>query len=87
MKMETSIKNKCVCELLRNQEPFIRYETHESMQNLEVLCSDKYNNAETSLAMEYYPTMNTWALSAYETAYAKVAINYCPFCGRKLTEE
>ena len=84
--METSIKNKCVCELLRSKEPF-RDETHASIHNFEVLCSDNYNNAETSLAMEYYPTMNTWALSAYETAFAKVAINYCPFCGRKLTEE
>ena len=41
----------------------------------------------TGLDITYYSQTNKFALVAYGDYDAGIDIEYCPFCGRKLTEE
>ena len=72
--METSIKNKCVCELLNPDKDLTIVEVE----------TDDNNDVE----IWYVPYKNEYSLRVYTSeSNVKIPINYCPFCGRKLTEE
>lgn len=79
------MKEKCVCEWLREQEFSVNFEDCQEYQLKHVdIVLNAIDDNETKISMEYQPSLNTWKISAYNDNVVDFAINYCPFCGSKL---
>ena len=77
-----NMKEKCVCEWLREQELSVNFEECQELEfnNVEIV-----EDNEIKMEIEYQPSLKTWKIAAYcKDNIVDFAINYCPFCGRKL---
>lgn len=78
-------KNKCVCELLKEQSFSANFANCQDDQfNSIALTEDTFKESTLYIQIEHLPTLNNWRISAIEHCAADVNINYCPFCGMKL---
>jgi hypothetical protein len=76
------MKEKCVCEWLKEQEFSANFEDCQEFQfkHVEIVLENK-----TKINIEYQPSLNTWKMCAYSNGdIVDFTINYCPFCGSKL---
>jgi hypothetical protein len=81
-----NMKEKCVCEWLREQEYSVNFEDCQEFQfkNAEIVFNKK-EDSEIRVNIEYQPSLKTWKIAAYgKNDIVDFSINYCPFCGRKL---
>ena len=80
------MKEKCVCEWLREQESSVNFEDCQEFQlrHVEIVFNTIGKN-ELKMDIEYQPSLKTWKIAAYCGGnVVDFAINYCPFCGSKL---
>ena len=76
------MKEKCVCEWLREQECSVDF---EECQGLQFKSVEIVEDNEIIMDIELQPTLKTWRIAAYcKNNVVDFAINYCPFCGMKL---
>ena len=80
------MKEKCVCEWLKEQEFSVNFEDCQEFQLEHVdIVFDTNDNKEIKISMEYQSSLKTWKIAAYgDNNFVDFAINYCPFCGSKL---
>jgi hypothetical protein len=84
--METSIKNKaCICQYVKDKNnSFNCPQDDVAIETIEYCEEDK----DVRLTLWNRRAFGEWLLCASDgNYYAFRSINYCPFCGRKLTEE